>query len=183
VNPTRPLPRLSVDLVGSVPVEKSFVRHGWTLIGHAGGDLLYVEKKSIRRFPNESKKYQLLRRHRGERGEARPQCRSGIFYFFVICRPSRKFAHWRVDAWVEFPRFPNSQGFCEVRKRGSPETESLPVTARFWRLGSWGCRKSRRFAFPASETQRRAYIIADNKLALNLTSPIRPAVPRFSLAK
>src|SRR5882762_4659458 len=39
-------------------VEKSFVRHGWTLIGHAGGDLLYVEKKSIRRFPNESKKYQ-----------------------------------------------------------------------------------------------------------------------------
>jgi len=117
-------------------VEKSFVRHGWTLIGHAGGDLLYVEKKSIRRFPNESKKYQLLRRHRGERGEARPQCRSGIFYFFYDLSTVPEIRALARRCVGRVPQVPQFAGFLRSPQKGFPRNRKTATPVRWHGSGA-----------------------------------------------
>jgi hypothetical protein len=70
-----------VDLVGSVPVEKSFVRHGWTLIGHAGGDLLYVEKKASEGSPTKVRNISYLDATVGNVGKPDPSAALEFFIF------------------------------------------------------------------------------------------------------
>jgi hypothetical protein len=84
-----------------------------------------LKRKASEGSPTKVRNISYLDATVGNVGKPDPSAALEFFSFFMICRPSRKFAHWRVDAWVEFPRFPNSQGFCEVRKRGSPETVKL----------------------------------------------------------